>query len=223
VGPPTSLGTSTSSSVNAGDVFIIPRPQHAYTTTNHLHLHYARVITIPNVNLARPFNLNRPDGDYERLRRRPPTPTPPSSPFSQVDTPADHEKTLREELTLHALIRESTPEYKPKGERLALYPHTAFYNREKVEAELKRMITDAKATVFQRSRSTAYIWAAKKRSSSTREGTGTTRRGGATVLPRRRRTRGRRSCPRRRRTFCSERTKLLGARSYGRGDRARML
>lgn len=46
----------------AGDVFIthgmIP---HAHTPN---HLHYPRIITNPHVNLAEPFNLNRPDGDY---------------------------------------------------------------------------------------------------------------------------------------------------------------
>ena len=28
------------------------------------HLHFARVITNPHVNMTDPFNLNRPDGDY---------------------------------------------------------------------------------------------------------------------------------------------------------------
>lgn len=51
----------------AGDVFIthglLP---HAHTPN---HLHYARVITNPHVNLKEPFNLNRPDGDYVRPRQ----------------------------------------------------------------------------------------------------------------------------------------------------------
>lgn len=33
------------------------------------HLHYARVITNPHVNLVEPFNLNREDGDYVRANR----------------------------------------------------------------------------------------------------------------------------------------------------------
>lgn len=46
----------------AGDIFIthglLP---HAHTPN---HLHYARVITNPHVNMHEPFNLNRADGDY---------------------------------------------------------------------------------------------------------------------------------------------------------------
>lgn len=46
----------------AGDVFIthglLPH------TNGQNHLHYARVITNPHVNLVEPYNLNRVDGDY---------------------------------------------------------------------------------------------------------------------------------------------------------------
>lgn len=46
----------------AGDVFIthglLPH------TNGQNHLHYARVITNPHVNLVEPYNLNRADGDY---------------------------------------------------------------------------------------------------------------------------------------------------------------
>jgi hypothetical protein len=99
----------------AGDVFIthgmIP---HAHTPN---HLHYPRIITNPHVNLAEPFNLNRPDGDY----------------------------TLCEQVILRALGRDSIPEYKPTRERLSFYPRTAFYKREKVRDELKRMIEHAES------------------------------------------------------------------------------
>ncbi|KAM0460168.1 hypothetical protein ACHAPV_004957 [Trichoderma viride] len=50
----------------AGDVFIthglLPH------TNGQNHLHYARVITNPHVNLVEPYNLNRVDGDYVILR-----------------------------------------------------------------------------------------------------------------------------------------------------------
>lgn len=46
----------------AGDVFIthglLPH------TNGQNHLHYARVITNPHVNLVEPYNLNREGGDY---------------------------------------------------------------------------------------------------------------------------------------------------------------
>ncbi|RSH85353.1 hypothetical protein EHS25_004749 [Saitozyma podzolica] len=110
--------------VKAGDVSVthgLNMPAH---TSNHLH--YARVINNQHVYLAKPFNLNRADGD-------------------NVDTPADNAKTLCEQLTLRGLIRQSTPENKPTPERLAFYPCKAYYKREKVKAELERVITDAKA------------------------------------------------------------------------------
>lgn len=81
------------------------------------HLNYARVITNPHVNLRDPFNLNRPDGDY----------------------------TLCEQVILRGLGRESIPEYIPTRERLAFYPRTAWFKRERVTAELQRMIADAEA------------------------------------------------------------------------------
>lgn len=81
------------------------------------HLNYARVITNPHVNLREPFNLNRADGDY----------------------------TLCEQVILRGLGRESIPEYKPTRERLAFYPRTAWLKRERVAAELQRMIADAES------------------------------------------------------------------------------
>jgi hypothetical protein len=99
----------------AGDVIIthglVP---HAHTPN---HLHYARVITNPHVNLSEPFNLNRLDGDY----------------------------TLAEQVILRAMGRTSIPEYVPTRPRISFYPRTAFYKREKVRAELDRMIAHAKA------------------------------------------------------------------------------
>ncbi|ORY34298.1 hypothetical protein BCR39DRAFT_517536 [Naematelia encephala] len=97
----------------AGDVFIT----HGLLPHAHSpnYLHYARVIANPHVNLTEPFNLNRPDGDYS----------------------------LCEQVILRALGRESIPEYKPTRERLAFYPRTAFFKREKVTPELQRMLADA--------------------------------------------------------------------------------
>jgi hypothetical protein len=45
-----------------GDVFVT----HGMLPHSHSpnHLHYARVITNPHVNLSEPFNLSRKDGDY---------------------------------------------------------------------------------------------------------------------------------------------------------------
>ena len=52
----------TSVVAKAGDVFIT----HGFLphATGQNHLHYARVITNPHVNLTEPFILNREDGDY---------------------------------------------------------------------------------------------------------------------------------------------------------------
>jgi hypothetical protein len=68
----------------AGDVFIthgmIP---HAHTPN---HLHYPRIITNPHVNLAEPFNLNRPDGDYVSTVTRIHTSDPhPGSALTPID------------------------------------------------------------------------------------------------------------------------------------------
>jgi len=84
------------------------------------HLHYARIITNPHVNMVEPFNLNRPDGNY----------------------------TLCEQVILRALGRESVPEYKPTRERKRYYPRTAAFKRVRVEPELKRMLEHAKANGF---------------------------------------------------------------------------
>ncbi|KDR66402.1 hypothetical protein GALMADRAFT_106528 [Galerina marginata CBS 339.88] len=81
------------------------------------HLHYARVITNPHVNMVEPFNLNRSDGNY----------------------------TLCEQVILRALGRESVPEYKPTRERKRYHPRTAPFKRVRVEPELKRMLEYAKA------------------------------------------------------------------------------
>lgn len=99
----------------AGDVLVT----HGMLPHSHSpnHLHYARVITNPHVNLSEPFNLNRPDGDY----------------------------TLCEQVILRNLGRDSVPEYKPTRERLAFYPRTAFFKREMVKDELQRMVAHAEA------------------------------------------------------------------------------
>lgn len=46
----------------AGDLLVT----HGMLPHSHSpnHLHYARVITNPHVNLVEPFDLNRADGDY---------------------------------------------------------------------------------------------------------------------------------------------------------------
>lgn len=41
--------------------------------------------------------------------------------------------------------RDSVPAWKPTRERLISYPRTAFFKREKVRDELKRMLADAEA------------------------------------------------------------------------------
>lgn len=46
----------------AGDVFVTHGMLPHTHTPNHLH--YARVISNPHINLKQPFNLNRADGDY---------------------------------------------------------------------------------------------------------------------------------------------------------------
>lgn len=48
-------------------------------------------------------------------------------------------------MILRALGRKSIPEYKPTRPRTAFYPRTAWFKREKVTAELQRMIADAEA------------------------------------------------------------------------------
>lgn len=103
---------------------------HSHTPN---HLHYARVITNPHVNLKDPFNLNRPDGDYV------------SSAFAACRSLALISQTLCEQVILRSLGRDSIPEYVPTRERLAYYPRTAFFKREKVRAELERMIEYAQA------------------------------------------------------------------------------
>lgn len=92
------------------------------------HLHYARVISNPHVNLKEPFNLNRPDGDYVSTRVR------------QAER-----QTLCEQVILRGLGRESVPEYKPTRERISFYPRTAYFKRERVAEELKRLQADAVA------------------------------------------------------------------------------
>lgn len=117
----------------AGDVFIT----HGLLPHSHSpnYLHYARVITNPHVNMARPHNLNRPDGNY----------------VSCVDCltmgrPADtYSQTLAEQVILRALGRDSVPEFKPTRPRITFYPRTAYFKREKVKDELDRMIAAAKA------------------------------------------------------------------------------
>ncbi|ORY31054.1 hypothetical protein BCR39DRAFT_494260 [Naematelia encephala] len=99
----------------AGDVFIthglLPH------TWSENHLHYARVISNPHVNLVEPFNLNRKDSDY----------------------------TMCEQVILRALGRESVPEFKPTRPRLSHYPRTAFFKRARVAEELQRMIQAAES------------------------------------------------------------------------------
>jgi len=99
----------------AGDVFIT----HALLphTVGPNRLRYARVIANPHVNLAVPFNLNRPDGDY----------------------------TLCEQVILRQMGRESIPEYKRTRETMRQYPRTAYFKRARVADELQRMIAAAKA------------------------------------------------------------------------------
>lgn len=48
-------------------------------------------------------------------------------------------------MVLRALERESIPEYKATRPRTAFYPRTAWFKREKVSDELRRMIADAEA------------------------------------------------------------------------------
>lgn len=100
----------------AGDVFITHGLLPHSSTPNHLR--YARIITNPHVNLAVPFNLNRPEGE---------------------------EYTLCEQVILRAMGRTSIPEYQITRPRLASYPRTAFFKRERVHDELERMLADAKA------------------------------------------------------------------------------
>jgi hypothetical protein len=99
-----------------GDVFIthglLPH------TNGWNHLHYARVITNPHINLVKPFNLNRED-------------------------PTDY--TLCEQVILKALGRESIPEFKPTRPRTVHYPRTAYFKRAMVAAELERMVKAAEA------------------------------------------------------------------------------
>jgi hypothetical protein len=99
----------------AGDTFIthglLPH------TNGQNHLHYARVISNPHVNLIDPYNLNRAD-------------------------PEDY--TLCEQVILRALNRTSIPEYKPTRPRLAHYPRTAFFKRARVGEELERMVAEAR-------------------------------------------------------------------------------
>ncbi|KAH8901708.1 hypothetical protein GQ53DRAFT_851719 [Thozetella sp. PMI_491] len=97
----------------AGDVFITHGLLPHAGGQNHLH--YARVITNPHVNLTEPFNLSREDGDY----------------------------TLCEQVILRAMDRTSIPEFKPTRPRVAHYPRTAYYKRSRVADELKRMIKAA--------------------------------------------------------------------------------
>ncbi|WOO78408.1 uncharacterized protein LOC62_02G001955 [Vanrija pseudolonga] len=99
----------------AGDIFVTHGLLPHAHTPNHKH--YARVITNPHINLANPHNLNRADGDY----------------------------TLCEQVILRNLGRTSVPEYIPTRERIKFYPRTAYFKRERVPEELKRMIADAEA------------------------------------------------------------------------------
>lgn len=48
-------------------------------------------------------------------------------------------------MILRNLDRTSIPEYKPTRPRLTFYPRTAYFKRERVEAELKRLIAAAEA------------------------------------------------------------------------------
>ncbi|GMK55989.1 hypothetical protein CspeluHIS016_0210450 [Cutaneotrichosporon spelunceum] len=98
---------------SAGDLLVT----HGMLPHSHSpnHLHYARVITNPHVNLAEPFDLNRSDGDYS----------------------------LCEQVILRALNRTSIPEYTPTRPRLSFYPRTAYFKREKIRAELARLLADA--------------------------------------------------------------------------------
>jgi hypothetical protein len=56
---------------------------------------------------------------------------------------ANAPQTLCEQVILRALGRTSVPEYTPTRPRLSFYPRTAFYKREKVRAELARMVAAA--------------------------------------------------------------------------------
>jgi hypothetical protein len=114
---------------------------------------------------------------------------PPSCPFSKVDTPADNAKTLCEQLTLRGLIRQSTPEYKPTPERLAFYPRKAYYKREKVKAELERVITDAKAEGLPAESVDRVYLGGEEAILEHERRNGYDRHAGATVKLRRRRTR----------------------------------
>jgi len=97
-----------------GDVIITHALLPHAATPNRLH--YPRVIANPHVNLAQPWNLNRPDGDY----------------------------TLCEQVILRHMGRESIPEYKPTRERITMYPRHSYYKRARIPAELQRMIAAAK-------------------------------------------------------------------------------
>lgn len=54
-------------------------------------------------------------------------------------------QTLCEQVILRALNRTSIPEYTPTRPRLSYYPRTAFFKRERVAAELERLIAHAEA------------------------------------------------------------------------------
>ena len=149
----------TSVVAKAGDVFIT----HGFLphATGQNHLHYARVITNPHVNLTEPFNLNREDGDYVGrvpslgwVARYPEYPFPSfisirlicSFPLClRLQLTSIWDQTLCEQVILRALDRTSIPEYKPSRPRFTHYPRTAYFKRNRVAEELDRMIKASEA------------------------------------------------------------------------------
>lgn len=103
------------SGAKAGDIYVTHGLLPHAATPNHLP--YVRVITNPHVNLKAPWNLNRADSDY----------------------------TLCEQVILRALGRTSIPEYVPTRPRLATYPRTAYFKRDRVPLEVERLVAAAKA------------------------------------------------------------------------------
>lgn len=121
----------------AGDVFIthglLPH------TNGQNHLHYARVIANPHVNMIEPFNLNREDGDYV-------CPVPSTTHlYTPTQSQLTKTQTLCEQVILRALNRTSIPEYQPTRPHLTHYPRTAGFKRARIAEELERMMKAAEA------------------------------------------------------------------------------
>jgi hypothetical protein len=103
------------------------------------HMHYARVITNPHVNLKEPYNLNRADGNYVSFKDE------CVRAASKKLNDEIHIQTLCEQVILRALGRDSVPEFRPTRTRETYFPRTFTFKRARVHGELDRMIAAAKA------------------------------------------------------------------------------